>query len=161
MTAFRKLITIKQTKAEIWKIISALDLLHHFHPDVSQSYYRPPFKTGVGSSRVGHLIPYGKIEEQVTYWKQEQGLSFKVMFSKNTCLKYVYSYIELFETGICNTQVSLTIKYKVKYGLMGYIWDTVLFQSSIDTYTSNLLKGLKSFAEIDPSKRKSTLNVLS
>lgn len=36
MTAFRTLITIKRSKAKGWGIISALDLLHHIHPNLAR-----------------------------------------------------------------------------------------------------------------------------
>ncbi len=159
MTAFRKLITIQKSKAEVWSTLSALDLLHHFHPEVSESYYSSNQigGGGVGSTRIGNMTPYGEIEERVIHWNKEQALSLKVTSLKRSLLKHLFSYFELFEIEPAQTRISLTIKYDVKHGVLGQWWNKRLFQPTLELYTSHLLIGLKAYLEYVHCKCNNTV----
>lgn len=148
MTTFKKQISINVPKQDVWDIISDLGAIYKFNPGVSKSYYTTDQKEGVGAARICELQPAGKILETVKNWKKGSGFLLQIdPIEKAPPIKNFSGLFELESLDLDRTQLSVTIDYSMKLGVIGLLLNKLIIQSKMEEGIDDLLKGLKLHAE--------------
>ncbi|MCZ6898723.1 MAG: SRPBCC family protein [Bacteroidetes bacterium] len=148
MTKFKKQVTINASKQSVWKIISNLGDIYKFNPGVSKSYYTTDEVEGVGAARICELLPAGKILETVKSWEDGSGFVLQIdPIEKAPPVKDFTGHFQLKEINLNSTNVSLTVSYEMKLGLVGDILNKVMIKSKLEKGIDALLAGLKVYIE--------------
>lgn len=148
MTTFKKQITINASKQKVWDIVSNLGDIYKFHPGVSKSYYTTEEAEGVGAARICELLPAGKILETVKSWEDGSGFVLQIdPIEKAPPVKDFTGHFQLKEINLNSTNVSLTVSYEMKLGLVGDILNKVMIKSKLEKGIDALLAGLKVYIE--------------
>jgi len=144
MTTFTKQIQINTSSNEVWKVVSNLGDIYKFHPGVSKSYYTTDQLEGIGAARVCELLPAGKIKETALSWNEGEGYILQIdPLEKAPPVKNFTGEFKLNSFGKNTTQVSLTVKYNMKLGVIGNLLNKLIIQLQIEKGIDGLLKGLK------------------
>lgn len=144
MTTFKKQITINSPKQKVWEIVSDLGEIYRFNPNVSKSYYTSDKTQGIGAARICELLPSGKILETVTNWIEGSGFLLQIEpIEKAPPMKNFSGFFELERLDDYRTQVSVTINYGMKLGIIGNLLNNLIIQSKMEDGIEDLLKGLK------------------
>ena len=144
MTSFKKKIQINAPVQEVWKVVSNLGDIYKFNPGVSKSYYATDQTEGIGAARICELYPMGKILETATDWKEGKSFLLKIdTIEKAPPVKNFTGNFELNAIGSKQTEVSLTLTYDMKLGIIGKLLNKLILQSKMESGVEDLLKGLK------------------
>ena len=164
MTTFKKQITVDASKQKVWEIVSNLRDIYKFHPGVSKSYYTTDNTEGVGAARICELQPAGKILETVKNWEDGSGFLLQIdPIEKAPPVKEFSGHFQLEEVNTHTTQVSLTIKYEMKLGLIGDFLNKLIIRSKMEEGIDALLTGLKVHTEngLEIRDNKTLQNILT
>lgn len=148
MTTFKKQIAINSPKQKVWEIVSDLGSIYKFNPGVSKSYYTTDKTEGIGAARICELQPAGKIIETVTNWIEGSGFLLRIdPLEKAPPVKNFSGFFELEKLNNHETQVSVTINYEMKLGVIGHLLNNLIIQSKMEDSIEHLLEGLKIHSE--------------
>lgn len=148
MTKFKKRITIDASKQAVWEIVSNLGDIYKFHPGVSKSYYTTDKVEAIGAARICELRPVGKILETVKNWEEGNGFLLEIEgIEKALPAKEFTGHFQLERVDNNKTQVSLTLSYEMKLGLIGDLLNKLIIRSKMEEGIDALLSGLKVHSE--------------
>ncbi len=139
-------ITIDTSVERIWQILSDPSLLEKYDPTVKKSTLVSTEKTGIGAKRKVDMLD-GKnwFEEIIKEYEPNQLLSYQLTDCTFPIhhLKHTYT----FEKKGNQTIVKQVMEYKVKFGFIGKILDTLMIKKQTDSGIKKFFSGLKKFAE--------------
>lgn len=163
MTTFKKQIMINAPKQKVWNIVSDLGSIYKFNPGVSKSYYATDQIEGIGAARICELQPAGKILETVKNWNEGSGFLLQIEpIEKAPPVKDFSGLFELEGLNHHSTQISVTINYGMKLGVIGILLNKLIIQSKMEEGIEALLEGLKLHTEkgLEIKDMKSLQNIL-
>ncbi|MFT6747739.1 MAG: carbon monoxide dehydrogenase subunit G [Glaciecola sp.] len=144
MTSFKKGITIKASKENVWKTLSNLGGVHKYHPGVINSYYSTDKKEGVGAAGICELAPMGKVLETATSWEKGKKLSLRIKpLEKTPPFKGFDATITLIEEKVGEVKLEFDISYGMKLGLIGIILNKMVVESQLHKGIQGVMDGLK------------------
>ena len=146
MTTLQNEITIIATAEKIFNALAEMEGLEKLDPNVKKSTLLSQIKSGIGATRKVDMQD-GKnwFEEKVTDAKQNEALSFELTACSFPVksLKYTYK-LEKSGNGV---KVSQVMAYKIKFGLLGAILDTLMIRKQYKKGIKQFFAGLKSHVE--------------
>ncbi len=139
-------ITLKRTIGvpieRVWEVLSDFGSVHRYHPGVETSPIKEGTPTsGVGSERVCNLYDGNHLTERVTDFVEKQKLVIEVIDSSMP-MNTAAGVFDLRPMGQGKTEVTLTMKYVVKFGPFGAIMDKLLLERTMTRSLNALLAGL-------------------
>lgn len=144
MTTFSKHILVNAPSKQVWEVMANLGDIYKFNPNVSKSYYNTTQKQGIGAARICELRPAGKVEEVATQWDEGKGFTLKINpIEKAPPLKNFYASLSLVSAGAGGTQVTVTMKYETKLGVVGQVLNALMIKAQMQRAIEQLLEGLK------------------
>lgn len=144
MTTFSKQLNVQASQQKVWETMANLGDIYQFNPNVSKSYYNSDQKKGVGASRICELRPSGIVEETATEWKEGESFTLKITpIEKAPPLKNFYAGLSLLSKGKDQTQVSISMTYDTKMGIVGQLLDSLMIKAQMQKAIEQLLSGLK------------------
>jgi len=139
-------INIQAPIEKIWEALSNIEELDKYDPTVKKSIAISANKSGVGAKRKVDMRD-GKnwFEEQCTICDSEEALAYELTNCSFPVhqLRHSYSF-EKKENGIKVVQI---MEYRMKFGLLGKIMDTLMVRKRSDKGIKQFLAGLKVYAE--------------
>ena len=146
MTLLNNEILISSSVERVWSILTDLVLLEKYDPTVKKSTLISKDKTGIGAKRKVEMLD-GKnwFEEVLTIFEPNKALTYQLTNCSFPIkgLKHSYS----FEKIGAQIKVKQVMEYKVKYGLLGKLLDTLMIRKQTEKGIKQFFVGLKNFAE--------------
>lgn len=144
MTRITKSIIIEAPRQQVWAAVANLGDVYKFNPNVTKSYYSTAQKTGVGAARICELRPQGKIEEVATEWMDGRHFTLEIFpIEKAPPLREFYVSVDLTSLSNENTEVSITLSYATKLGVIGKLLNAMMIREQMDKAVGQILEGLK------------------
>jgi len=146
MTTLYNEIIIDAPIDKIWKALSNIEELEKYDPTVKQSRALSQATSGIDATRKVDMKD-GKnwFEEKVTVWKPNEALTYELTACSFPVQQLKHSY--RFEQIGHQTRVKQVMEYRVKFGLIGKILDTLLIRKQSNTGIKKFFSGLKSYVE--------------
>ena len=147
MTRIKNEVHINAPKEQVWDILADLGGIKNYNPSVTDSYYHPGKKRGIGAARHCDLKPFGSVEETAIHW--DEGRSYTLLLhdgKKVPPFKKATGKLAVRSNG-SGTVASMTLEYDLKFGPLGKLMDLVMVRSQFQKVTHTVLHGLKKYAE--------------
>ncbi|MGR3218712.1 MAG: SRPBCC family protein [Candidatus Anammoxibacter sp.] len=139
-------VIINAPKESVWEVISNLESVHLFDPEVKNSFYISNNRKGVGTSRQCDLSK-GYVKERVTKWDEGNSMAIEVYENKAMpIMKSIIAEYNLENFGI-KTIVTMTMRYKLKGGPLGSIFGFFMRGMVKKKIIKRHLEGLKHYTE--------------
>lgn len=139
-------ITLKRTIAvpfdRVWDVLADFGGVHRYHPGVETSPVTDGTpSSGVGSERVCNLYDGNHLTERVSESVDGERLVIEVVDSSMPLSSGVGSF-ELNPIAANETEVTLNMRYAVKFGPLGALMDKLLLERTMNKGLDALLAGL-------------------
>ena len=126
----------------VWQTLSDFGGVHKFSATVEASPITDGTpSSGVGAERVCTMCDGNRIEERVTASVEDSLLGIKIV-SSSMPLKSAEARFDLVANAAGGTQVTMTMTYVVKFGLLGQLMDALMMKRAMTTTLGNILTGL-------------------
>lgn len=139
-------ITINAGINRIWNILTDPAMLDKYDPTVKKSTLISIEKTGIGAKRKVDMLD-GKnwFEEKITEFEPNRRLTYQLTDCSFPIEGLKHSYT--FEIAGDQTKVKQEMIYKVKFGFLGKILDSLMIRKQSDAGVKKFFDGLKKYAE--------------
>lgn len=146
MTTLHNEITINAPIEKIWEALSSIENLDKFDPTVKKSTVLSTEKSGLGAKRKVDMLD-GKnwFEEKVTVFKTNEALAYQLTDCSFPMDSLMHSYS--FEKIGNQTKVKQVMEYKVKFGILGKLLDSLMIRKQTSSGIVKFFNGLKEYAE--------------
>lgn len=139
-------ISINADVEKIWSILANSAVLDQYDPTVKKSTLISIEKTGMGAKRKVDMLD-GKnwFEEKITEFEPNKKLTYQLTNCSFPIEGLTHSYN--FEKAGNQTKVKQEMIYKVKFGMLGKILDSLMIRKQSDAGVKKFFDGLKKYAE--------------
>ena len=146
MATIHNEIIVNASVEKVWSILTDLELLEKYDPTVKKSTLISTEKTGIGAKRKVDMLD-GKnwFDEKVTVFKPNEALTYQLTECSFPIKELRHSYD--FERIGNQTKVKQVMEYKVKFGLLGKLLDSMMIRKQSDGGIKKFFGGLKAYAE--------------
>jgi uncharacterized protein YndB with AHSA1/START domain len=145
--------TLDHSANDVWSVLADFGGIHRWSASVESSPINagtPP--TGVGAERNCHLYDGNHIQERITQSVDQRRLALEI-FDTSMPLRSADAVFELSPSAEGGTELTMTMSYVVKFGLLGKAMDGLLLRrkmtSSLDRLLITLDEHLTTGAVID------------
>jgi uncharacterized protein YndB with AHSA1/START domain len=127
--------------ARVWETIADVGTIAQWHPGVAKSPVLTPNHTGMGASRQVELYDGSTAVEQVT--SLDEGRSLTVTMSEHTMpMSYAVVTFSVEADGNARTRVTMSMEYKMKFGPVGWMLNTLMLRGIMNKLLPSTLAGL-------------------
>jgi len=145
VTVLSASVHINKSPEEVWETVKHLEDIQKFHPLIKSSCMTTENKSGNESQRLCKLKPMGEMHERISNWKELYGFTTEVIDGKSLP-PYVFMKGDLsLSSKDSGTLVTFTFSYKLKYGWMGRVLNTVFIKSQFKKAPGKYVNGLKEY----------------
>lgn len=146
MATLHNEITIDAPIEKIWEALSKMEILDQYDPTVEKSTILTESNCGIAAKRKVTMKD-GKnwFEEKCTVSKQNEALTYELTACSFPVKNLNHSYT--FEQNRNQVKVKQVMKYRVKFGFLGKILDSLVMRKQSDKGIKLFLDGLKSYTE--------------
>lgn len=128
---------------QVWSALADFGNIHLFHPGLSGSHLTGDKAGGVGTTRRCDLNGGGYLLEEVVDWRDGRSYTIEVTESSFP-LKSARTTLAVEPAGT-GSRISMTIRYKPKFGLLGALMDVLMMRATMRNQMRGMLKGLADF----------------
>lgn len=131
--------------AQVWALLADLEAVKTYNPMVRETRVVGPSHRGEGAVRECDLRPSGQVTERVIHWKEGQAIGFEVVKSQFPFhfMRWT-TYLEATGQG---TRITQDLEYQPKYGLLGWILDTLIIRRKLRSGLDEVFAALVKRAE--------------
>jgi uncharacterized protein YndB with AHSA1/START domain len=142
-------ITVQRSVAssvdEVWSALADFGGIHRFSAAIDTSPINPGTPTtGVGAERTCNMYDGNHIQERVTESVEKSRLDIEI-FDTSMPLKSAHVRFDLKPTSDGGCEVTMTMDYVVKFGIIGQVMDAVMMRSMMTKSLNRLLAGLDEY----------------
>jgi uncharacterized protein YndB with AHSA1/START domain len=138
-------IRIDAPLAQVWAALADLEAVQHYNPGVASARCVSSARDGVGATRRCDLKPRGWVTERVTVWEPQRALGLEVAES-DWPIVFMRWRTDLAADG-AGTRVAQDLEYRVKFGLVGRLLDTLVMRRKLERGVGDVFAGLKRYVE--------------
>jgi ligand-binding SRPBCC domain-containing protein len=142
MTTIRHEIRANCPPERVWALLSDLEAVERYNPGVRAASIQGTQKSGVGAKRACELLPKGRVVERVTQWEDRRALGLEV--AESDWPIHFMKWVTRLEPSGEATRITQDLEYKVKFGPLGWLLDTLVMKrkltSTLDTVFAELVK---------------------
>jgi len=142
---FSETILIEAPAAEVWVTLADIGAISVWNPSVKQSHQITGGGAALGSCRRCELGGKNYLVEEVVLFEPTARITFRIT---DTNLPFASADIRFtLDARGSTTQVEVSPFYKLKFGVLGKILDTLMVKATYRKGMRELLQGLKRYAE--------------
>ena len=138
-------VKINAPAQNVWEVLADLGGIYKWNPGVSHSHSTSENSQGDGATRHCDLTQGGYLKEKAIDWREGDGYKIDVYESNLPIERNVVQFTVSPEGD--GTLVSVTVDYRLKYGPVGALLDTLIVRRQYRKGFSGLLAGLKQYVE--------------
>ncbi len=139
-------VTINAPVDKLWEVLTDLERVAVYNPMVKTAQYVSNNKTGVGASRECQFNPKGKVRERVTAIDEKKSISME-MYESDWPLEYMRWTNYLTPNGNNSTILETHTEYKVKFGVLGTVMDSLMMKPKFNKVLNDLFVNMKTYVE--------------
>jgi hypothetical protein len=129
----------------VWALLGDLEAVQHYNPGISAARIEGTRRRGVGATRSCDLKPSGRVVERVTHW--EEGRAIGLEIAKSDWPIHFMNWITRIEPVEGGTRISQALHYRVKFGPMGWVLDTLVMRPKMTKSLDDIFASLARHAE--------------
>jgi uncharacterized protein YndB with AHSA1/START domain len=148
MGSFSKTTTIDAPKDKVWAVLADIGSIEKWSPGVTHSHSTSAEPGGEGATRhcdVGMGGKSASLEERAFEWREGEGYKIDVYESSMPMKSNVVTFA-LKDAG-SGTTVTVSPDYKMKFGPIGAMMDTLMVRKQFEKGVEGMLSGLKQYVE--------------
>jgi ligand-binding SRPBCC domain-containing protein len=130
----------------VWALLSDLEAVQRYNPTVRNATVQGARRTGIGAERACELVPRGRVVERVTHWEDGRAVGLEV--AESDWPIHFMRWVTRIEPAGSGTRITQSLEYKVKFGPIGWLLDTLVmrrkFSSTLDDVFASLVKHAES-----------------
>lgn len=139
---------INATPGKIWDVLKQPGRICDFHPLIKKSYMDSSSSpSGKGGIRNCHLIPMGIMREKITEWNEGHGFTTEVIGGRMLPPYIFMKGVVKIEANENNSRASFTFTYKLKYGIIGDMMNSLFIRPQFKNAPYQYITGLKNHIE--------------
>jgi hypothetical protein len=125
--------------------LSDLEAVQRYNPTVRTAMVRGARRTGVGAERACELVPKGRVVERVTHWEDGRAVGFEV--AESDWPIHFMRWVTRIEPAGATTRITQSLEYKVKFGPVGWLLDTLVMKRKLSSTLDDVFASLVQHAE--------------
>ncbi len=134
--------TVMVPVKRVWDLISDFGMIYRYHPSVKSSPIITKKEHGIGVKRQCEFYDKSMIVEEVTGWDEGRSLTFEIVEASKMPLKMAKATMSVSPIDGDVSEVTLSMDYVVKYGLIGRLMDLVMMKRMMRNMFHTILRGL-------------------
>ncbi len=146
MTSLNHNITINSPKETVFQVLSDLEKVQEYNPMVLSAYYISDTHHAIGASRECQLAGNDIVREKIIDYKKNHYITME-LYEHNWPLFFMKWKTELLRIDEKTTQLSQTLEYKMKFGLIGTILDRLVMRKKLDKTLQETFISMKKYIE--------------
>lgn len=127
--------------ATIWRYLDDFGSVYKYHPGVKSSEILGNKKTGLGARRQCNFYDGTSLKEKITHYDEGRSYSFELS-DFSLPLKSATAHFVLIPRGPNSASLSVTLKFKPKFGPIGWLMGKLLMKPMLTKALKELTKGL-------------------
>jgi uncharacterized membrane protein len=145
MTTLSHQIRISAPKEKVFAVLADLEQIGKYNPAVKSVKYITPEHKGVGAARECDLGSQGLVRERVTAFAEGQSISME-MYEHGWPLEFMKWTTRVDADGN-ETVVSQSLSYKVKFGILGTVFDKLMMRNKMDGAMNGIFHSMRNYIE--------------
>lgn len=102
-------------------------------------------RTGIGAERACELVPRGRVVERVTQWEDGRAVGLEV--AESDWPIHFMRWVTRIEPAGSSTRITQSLEYKVKFGPVGWLLDTLVMKRKLSSTLDDVFASLVKHAE--------------
>lgn len=136
---------VNNTPEKVWEVLYDIESVEHYNPMVKKATCISTVQAGVNASRECKMIDESTVKERIIDVEPNKALTMELYESTWPVHDMKWrTAIEAKETG---TLVTQKLEYKVKYGALGALLNTLMMRNKMDASLQEVFTGLKNYTE--------------
>lgn len=145
MTTIRHEVHASCSPDRVWALLADLEAVQRYNPGVGSATVLGDLQQGVGARRACELVPGGRVVERVTEWEDGRALGLEVVES-NWPIHFM-RWVTRIEPDDDGTRITQDLEYRVKFGPLGWVLDTLVMRRKLQTSLDVVFAALVAHAE--------------
>ena len=138
-------VRIDASNEKVWEALADFGGIEKFQPFISKSYSTSENVGGVGAARRCEFYDGGHVDEEVTAWREGEGMTI-VVKGGTFPLKKLVGHLAVRSEGD-GTIARLEMDFRLKYGPLGALMTLVVAKRQFEQRAKMALAGLKYHVE--------------
>ncbi len=138
-------VTIDAKREDVWTMLAEFDDVYTWAPGVTKSYGIGEQKLGVGHGRHCDIEGFGGIEEYITQWEENNGLTYNI--SPVGPLKNGLSRWAISDAGASKTRLDITLSYNLRFGVLGKLMHLLMVRRKLESSLPATAQAIKNRVE--------------
>lgn len=131
----------------VWEALKDPAEIEQFHPLIKRARVTSDQSNGLGTTRNCQLLPMGEMDECITEWREMEAVTYEVTGGKMLPpYHWMKGRLQLEPRG-AHTQVNFTFSYRLKFGPLGRLMDTLMIRPQFKKAPGKYVTGLKAYVE--------------
>jgi ribosome-associated toxin RatA of RatAB toxin-antitoxin module len=132
---------IEAAPETIWALVSDVTTVANYHPSVKSADLLSPNKTGLGAARRCNFYDGTDVREEVI--EIDEGRRLRIGLSEFSLpMRRIEAETAILPTADGKSQVTFTINYEVKYGIIGKLLGATVVRKQLTQVTAKFLAGI-------------------
>jgi ligand-binding SRPBCC domain-containing protein len=145
MTTIRHEIRANCPSTRVWALLSDLEAVQRYNPNVRAASVRGSQRTGIGATRACELKPKGRVVERVTHWEEGRAVGLEVAES-DWPIRFMRWVTRVQPDGE-GTRIEQELEYQLKFGPAGWLLDRLVMRRKLRTTLDAVFVALVQHAE--------------
>lgn len=145
MTTLRHEVHVNCPPERVWALLSDLEAVARYNPNVVTARRRGSLISGVGAERECDLRPSGRVVERVTCWESGRAVGLEVVESDWPIV--FMRWVTRIEPHDGGCRVFQDLDYEVKFGPLGWLLDAAVMRRKLTKTLDAVFASLARTAE--------------
>jgi hypothetical protein len=138
-------VTIDAKREDVWAVLAEFDDVYTWAPGVTKSYGIGKQEIGVGHGRHCDIAGFGGLEEYITQWEENRGLTYNV--SPVGPLRDGLSRWTVSDAGAGKTRLDIRLSYNLRFGVLGKLMHSLMVRGKLESSLPTTAQAIKSRVE--------------
>jgi len=138
-------IQIDAPPSAVWDVLNTIETVADYNPQVNESHCITENKTGPGASRECTMIDGSVVKERIVKIEPDQAITME-LYESNWPVRDM-KWRTAVEPKDGGTWVTQTLEYKMKFGAVGAILNSLFLKSKMDSSVQEVFESMKAYVE--------------
>ncbi len=146
VTQLEHQIMINAPREKVFETLADLEKVQHYNPGVQSAKYITDKVRGEGAARECDLGKDGVIRERVIGFEEGQWIEME-LYEHNWPIEKMQWTTRVQSMGPQATQVSQTMEYRMKFGLLGSLMNKAIMKNKLNGTLAQVFESMKTYVE--------------
>lgn len=145
MSSIRHDVNANCPPARVWAILSDLEAVQFYNPNVRTARVLGSSRSGLGAVRECELNPSGQVTERVIHWEDGTAVGFEVV--KSDFPFHFMRWTTRLEPQAHGCRITQDLEYSPKFGPLGWLLDALVMRRKLRSNLDQIFAALVKRAE--------------